>query len=125
MMFDVPAGIDRQLFSTRINAIVLGLALCLLAQLAGAPPADACTCISSGPACQAFWTTDVVFDGTVLKIDSISRDETFSDRTFQVTEFVVTLQVRQNWKGVEGETVQVTTSGSSASCGFDFKMGSR
>ena len=125
MMFDVPAGIDRQLFSTRISSIVLGLALCLLAQLAGAPSADACTCISSGPACQAFWTTDVVFDGTVLKIDSISRDETFSDRTFQVTEFVVTLQVRQNWKGVEGETVQVTTSGSGASCGFDFKMGSR
>ena len=125
MMFDVRAEIDRQLFSTRINSIVLGLALCLLAQLAGAPSADACTCISSGPACQAFWTTDVVFDGTVLKIDPISRDETFSDRTFQVTEFVVTLQVRQSWKGIEGETVQVTTSGSGASCGFDFKMGSR
>jgi hypothetical protein len=97
----------------------------VLAQVTGASTADACTCISSGPACQAFWTTDVVFDGTVVKIDSISRQETFSDQAFQVTEFVVTLQVRQNWKGVEGETVQVTTSGSGASCGFDFKMGSR
>jgi hypothetical protein len=97
----------------------------VLAQVTGASTADACTCISSGPACQAFWTTDVVFDGSVVKIDPTSRDETFSDRTFQVTEFVVTLQVRQTWKGVEGATVQVTTSGSDASCGFDFKMGGR
>ena len=106
MMFDVPAEIDQQLFSTRINSIVLGLALCVLAQLAGAPSANACTCMSSGPACQAFWTTDVVFDGTVITIEPTSREETFSDRTLQVTEFVVTLQVRQTWKGVEGETVQ-------------------
>ena len=125
MMFDVAAVIDQPLFSTRINSVVVALALCVLAQLAGAPAADACTCLSSGPACQAFWTTDVAFDGTVVKIDPTSRDETFSDRTFQVTEFVVTLQVRQSWKGVEGETVQVTTSGSGASCGFNFKMGGR
>ena len=124
-MFDVAAVIDQPLFSTRINSVVVALALCVLAQLAGAPAADACTCLSSGPACQAFWTTDVAFDGTVVKIDPTSRDETFSDRTFQVTEFVVTLQVRQSWKGVEGETVQVTTSGSGASCGFNFKMGGR
>ena len=116
---------DSQLFSTRINSIVLGLALCLSAELAGAPSADACSCISSGPACQAFWKTDVVFDGTVVNIDPTTRDETFSDRTFWVSEFVVTLQVRQSWKGIEGETVQVTTSGSGASCGFDFKMGGR
>ena len=125
MMFDVAAVIDQPLFSTRINSVVVALALCVLAQLAGVPAADACTCLSSGPACQAFWTTDVAFDGTVVKIDPTSRDETFSDRTFQVTEFVVTLQVRQSWKGVEGETVQVTTSGSGASCGFNFKMGGR
>ena len=97
----------------------------MLAQLAGAPSADACSCLSSGPACQAFWTTDVVFDGTVVKIEPTARNETSSDRTFQVSEFVVTLQVRQSWKGVAGEMVQVTTSGSGASCGFDFKMGSR
>ena len=119
MMFNV------RLFSTRINSIVVVLAFCVLAQLAGAPPADACSCMSSGPACQAFWTTDVVFDGTVTTIEPTSREETFSGRTFQVSEFVVTLQVRQSWKGVEGETVQVTTSGSGASCGFDFKIGGR
>ena len=125
MMFNVRAVLDQRLFSTRINSIVVALALCMLALLAGAPSADACTCMSSGPACQAFWTTDVVFDGTVTTIEPTSREETFSGRTFQVSEFVVTLQVRQTWKGVEGETVQVTTSGSGASCGFDFKMGGR
>ena len=124
MMFDVPV-IDQPLFSTRINSIVVALALCVFAHLAGAPSAEACSCISSGPACQAFWTTDVVFDGTVMTIEPTSREETFSSRTFQVTEFVVTLQVRQTWKGVEGETVQVITNGSGASCGFDFKMGGR
>ena len=125
MMFGVQAVIDQRLVSTRINSIVVALALCVFAQLAGAPSADACTCMSSGPACQAFWTTDVVFDGTVTTIEPTSREETFSGRTFQVSELVVTLQVRQGWKGVEGETVQVTTSGSGASCGFDFKIGGR
>ena len=125
MMFDVPTLIDRSLHSTRISSVVFAIALCVAVMAAGAPSADACSCISSGPACQAFWTTDVVFDGTVVKIDPTSREETFSDRTFRVTEFVVTLQVRQSWKGVEGETVQVTTSGSGASCGFDFKMDGR
>jgi hypothetical protein len=125
MMFDVPTLIDRSLHSTRISSAVFAITLCVAVQLAGAPSADACTCMSSGPACQAFWTTDVVFDGTVTTIEPTSRQETFSGRTFPVSEFVVTLQVRQGWKGVEGETVQVTTSGSGASCGFDFKMGGR
>ncbi len=125
MMFDVPAVANQPFFPIRINAIAVALALCVLAQLAGAPSADACTCMSSGPACQAFWTTDVVFDGTVTALEPTSREETFSNRTFQVTDLVVTLQVRQAWKGVEGETVQVTTSDSGASCGFDFKMGGR
>ena len=86
MMFDVPAVANQPLFSIRINAIAVALALCVLAQLAGAPSADACTCMSSGPACQAFWTTDVVFDGTVTALEPTSREETFSNRTFQVTE---------------------------------------
>ena len=42
------------------------------------------------------------FDGTVVKIEPTSREETFSDGTFQVTEFVVTLQVRQNLEGRRG-----------------------
>ena len=124
MMFDVSALIDHSSLSTRISSVLLAMALCVAMHLASAPVAHACTCVPSGPTCQEFWTTDVAFDGTVVKIEPTSREETFSDETFEVTEFVVTLQVRQIWKGVEGETVQVTTS-SGASCGFDFEMGGR
>lgn len=35
----------------------------------GSAPAFACSCIDSGPACQAYWKSGPVFDATVDSID--------------------------------------------------------
>jgi hypothetical protein len=93
--------------------------------LAIPPPAHACSCIYQGPACQAYWKTDAVFDGTVTRIEKIEREEVSGDRVFTFHDLRVTLEVHQAWKGLSTRTVQVTTSAGGSSCGYQFEEGVR
>jgi Tissue inhibitor of metalloproteinase len=114
----------RRLPSTRALILTVMTAGALLA--ASVTPADACSCLSSGPACQSFWKADAVFDGTVTAIHPITRDVTLPpQRTVQITDSQVTMSVRQAWKGLDAGGIDVITSSSGASCGFDFKVGRR
>jgi hypothetical protein len=101
----------------RSLAIVIGMCVVLLA--AGTTPAHACSCMTSGPACQAFWKTSAVFDATVLSIEPDNRDLSPNIR-IQISKYIVKLDVRQRWKGVDRGPLEVVTAGTSASCGFDF-----
>ena len=47
------------------RARVLAGPFLLLVFLLAPREAAACSCMASGPACQAFWNTDAVFDATV------------------------------------------------------------
>jgi hypothetical protein len=87
--------------------------------------AHACSCESRGPACQAFWKTAAVFDGTVVSIEPARPDDFTGERTIRITENVVRLAVRQSWKGIDTPAVDVVTNGGGGSCGFDFKLGGR
>jgi hypothetical protein len=83
------------------------LALVFVAIAGSARPAAACSCKPSGPACHAFWSTPVVFDGVVRSIGSNG---------------MATLDVRQVWKG----KVQArTTIPSGGMCGYSFRVGGR
>jgi hypothetical protein len=88
---------------------------------------EACSCMSSGPVCQAFWNTAAVFDATVVGIERIGRDQLIGNRTIAVPEKLVTLDVRQAWKGagVAPGPLQVLTAENGGACGFDFKPGHR
>jgi hypothetical protein len=90
-----------------------------------APPARACSCVGPNPACQAFWTTDAVFDGRVVSIEPTSHDEPLGGRVVQFPEKLVTLEVSQTWKGASPGRVQIVTASTGAACGFDFKIGVR
>ena len=85
----------------------------------------ACSCVYPQSACEGYWPANAVFDGTVTKIESIVREEQVAGRTLPSTMHLVTLEVKQSWKGVDGPVVQVVTSTDGASCGFDFKTGRR
>jgi hypothetical protein len=50
--------------------------------LAIPPVAYACSCVYQGPACQAYWTTDAVFDATVTRIERIRHEDVSRDRHF-------------------------------------------
>ena len=78
-----------------------------------AEPALACKC-ALAPRDRVIISTPLVFEGRVLKIETTRE----SGDAAQVT----TLMVLKNVKGMSvGETVMVTTSTDSASCGYDFR----
>jgi hypothetical protein len=93
--------------------------------VATASPARACSCVGPNPACQAFWTTDTVFDGRVVAIEAALPDERLGGRVVQFPEKLVTLDVAQTWKGAVSGRVQVATATTGPACGFNFKVGKR
>jgi hypothetical protein len=104
------------------------LAFFVLVGLAVTPStASACSCMASGPACQAFWKTDAVFDATVDGIEAATgpaRD--LGDRIVSSPEKRVRMTVRQALKGVTATgPLDVYTAEHDAACGYDFKPGHR
>lgn len=88
------------------------LALVILATLGSARAALACSCRQSGPACQAFWKTELVFDAVVRSVDQ----EGFS----------TTLDVGHVWKGKVPATVKVPSAeGAGVGCIYEFTAGKR
>ena len=86
--------------------------------------AAACSCIDPGPECQAFWKTDAVFDATVVRIAE-RRIEPTEKREFAAADLLVTLRVHRAWKGAQPGDIEVTTSRSGGTCGYDFREGER
>lgn len=80
-------------------------------------PTYACSCAGVGPACTEALRPEVaaVFRGTVLSkrpvLSSLGRD------------VVVSLSVKEAFKGAQGPEVQVRTASTEAACGFTFKVG--
>lgn len=105
----------------------LGLAavVAVLGLLTFSRAASACSCAYPGPACQAFWNADAVFEATVVQISLIPRTETIGARESESTDKLVTLQVHRSWKGPQAGPLEVTTARYGAACGFDFKEGER
>jgi hypothetical protein len=88
--------------------------------------AAACTCLGVGPACQAFWTTEAVFDATVESVELVTRQVSSpQDGPREIHENVVKLVVRESWKGVEAGPLEVVTRYAIPACGVDFKPGRR
>lgn len=95
------------------------------AVLASASAAFACTCVVGAPVCQTYWTAGAVFDATVERIDSTSRMEDMDGRVFTFPEKIVHLKIRQPWKGVDADSLDVVTAADGGMCGYDFKPGKR
>lgn len=88
--------------------------------------ADACSCISPGPACENFWKVEHVFDGTVLQISETTHSETVAPgREYRIPRKIVTFKVHRAYKNVEGNAVEVITGRGGGDCGYDFTIGTR
>ena len=81
-------------------------------------PARACSCVGGIPICETFWKTPVVFAGEVIDISPEIDAASFADRRVRFT-------VERVWRGSASGTIDVMTSGSSASCGYSFQRGER
>jgi len=110
----------------RLRSLLAGLAV-VVATLAPARDASACSCFASGPPCQNTFQVDAVFVGTVSAITPLPDDgpplregEARSDRAVRV-DFTGVVAYR----GPQAPAMTVETPGSGASCGYGFKPGER
>lgn len=84
--------------------------------------AYACTCIESGSYEEALELNDWVFDGVVIN-KKVKTSLLGLQKSSNSVEW--TFQVNGSWKGEVTESITVSSSQSSASCGFEFKDGKR
>jgi hypothetical protein len=104
----------------------LWIALASIVLLVPTQRAYACSCMSTGPACQAYWKTDAVFDGTVRSVRALDRAQVLAaGPTSPIHDRIVRLDVSQGWKGVQPGPIEVATNSEESACGFQFKEGER
>ena len=95
----------------RFNAVVLAAVAAAAFAVAGV--AEACSCVRFGSAAEQYAKSDAVFEGRVVRIDRTGPER--SATTFEVLDRL---------KGKMGRRIRVDHhSGSSASCGIQFKRG--
>lgn len=93
-------------------------ALVVVALMTAVQPACvfACSCVPPPPPEEALANSTAVFSGTVTEI--IAPADLGGPDPVQVT-----FAVSNGWKGADQPTMMITTTGSSASCGFEFVKG--
>jgi hypothetical protein len=97
----------------RTLGVAAGLLLAPLADRAAA-----CSCMSSGPPCQAAWTADVVFAGKVRAIDPVQDNPGLSPLR-------VTFDVERGFINAPPAVAEVTTGAGGGDCGYRFVVGKR
>lgn len=99
------------------TASVVSVALLLLSSFfMDAQVVSACSCIEPGSPYDALAEAQAVFVGTVTEIDKTEGQIISSADPVKVT-----FAVSQFWKGPVEDTVVITTSRFSDSCGFEFQ----
>lgn len=92
--------------------------LILAVSMAGhIPMAKACSCIPPEPPLEAMAKSDAVFAGQVTDIKPPKN------MTSTLDENKITFSASRSWKGVDSNPVYIYSSGSSASCGYEFEEG--
>ena len=109
---------------TTRSGLRLGLwtaAAVLLSLSASVEVASACSCMSSGPPCQAVWRADAVFAGSVVSVDTIVDDS--SKERPQWTMRRVRVKVTEAFRNVSAAEVDLFTGTGGGDCGYDFVAG--
>lgn len=105
--------------TSRWRVMIVGAAVLLLMPLA--EEALACSCVQSGPPCQAAWTADVVLSGTVRSLERIEGSG--ADAVFERVR--VTFDVEQGYINAPSGVVEVATGSGGGDCGYRFTVGKR
>lgn len=98
------------------------VAALMLVQLVG--DAFACSCVSSGPPCQAAFTADVAFVGTVRSIKSIEPIPPNPGQVSMIRKSVIFDSV-EGLLNIAGRTLEVGTGAGGGDCGYRFTVGQR
>ena len=84
----------------------------------------ACTCAPLEPACEAAWTSNAVFVGTVIQMRNVPASP-IQDDTAVFSSVRVLLHLEGSFLGVEaqGGEVEISTPSSAPACGYYFQRG--
>jgi hypothetical protein len=94
----------------------LGVLIC-------AESAQACSCISGGPPCQAYGNTAAVFIGTPTAVDKTTVKRGDGARQYDYPQRLFTFSVEETFRGVDAAKVQVVTGMGGGDCGYNFQIG--
>lgn len=78
--------------------------------------AYACSCAAPRTPAEAFPEYDAIFTGLVTSVDLEEPTDSFERK-------VVSFDVNESWKGIEGQAVVVHTATHGAMCGYHFEVG--
>jgi len=97
--------------------------LVMIAALTAAAPAKAfaCSCMMSGPPCQATWTADVVFTGTVVSITPIDHESLGAPYESRL----VKINADRGFVNAAAGPIEVVTGTGGGDCGYAFKIGQK
>lgn len=84
-----------------------------------AGPSLGCSCYPSGPPCQAYGKTDVIFVGTPVRVSQIELKWNGHLMTHNNYRF----RVREPLKGVKEREINVVTNAQGGACGYKFELG--
>jgi hypothetical protein len=82
--------------------------------------------MNSGPPCQSFWNTDVVFSGRVTEIGTAPDRPVFKDDGKLIAAFpmrAVRFAVDESFRGTVEKSLEVETGMGGGDCGFQFESG--
>jgi hypothetical protein len=85
-------------------------------------PVGACSCIASGPPCEATWQAAAVFAGEVISIQEVVVDRPEIRPEFKEQVRRVTFRVTEPFRGIDAATVIVQTGMGGGDCGYDFSV---
>lgn len=95
----------------RIGSFLVASLALIVVLFATSHEAQACSCLPPGPVAQEFERADAVFIGSIAR----ARQE---DRFF-----VIAMEVKSSWKGVEEGEIELRTAQDTAACGYPFEYG--
>jgi hypothetical protein len=99
--------------------VILALLAC---GIVGVRAANACQCLSPGPACQTMWQAPTVFAGEVVSIDDVTEPSGIATLpAFPMRR--VHLRVREAFRGTRADKVDVLTGRGGGDCGYPFSVG--
>ena len=96
------------------------IALCMFTLGAIPSASEACSCVQSGPPCQATWQAGAVFTGKVTSIGDAPKLQ--GDLAFAGAR-LVTFQVAEPFRGVAAAMLSVRTGTGGGDCGYAFQQG--
>lgn len=100
-----------------LRALVVMSALVVAAE----NDALACSCMRSGPPCQAAWTADVVFAGTVRSMEEIDNNAYGTPYRSVLVRF----DVERGFVNAVPGPVEIVTGTGGGDCGYSFATGGR